>query len=206
MLVSPPQVTVRLPGDEETSWVDLTEQLNRNRILFLCEELDTDISNDIIGLMLYLGMEDNTQDFYLFINSPGGEIINGITVHNVMQFVPTTVSTICLGMAASTAAYILVGGEYKKRVAFPHARIMIHNPSITFFADKKKREASILLKGLEELLSIRETVARGYYERTGKPLWIISQDLERDFFMSATEAKAYGIVDLIKGTSKKQNI
>ncbi|KAJ8425426.1 hypothetical protein Cgig2_032226 [Carnegiea gigantea] len=173
MLVSP-RVPIRLPGDEETSWVDLTEQLNRNRILFLCEELDTDISNDIIGLMLYLG-----------------EIINGMSMYNVMQFVPTAVSTICLGMATSMASYILVEGEYKKHVAFPHASIMIHQPSATLTLSDENG---------------RETVTRGYSERTGKPLWIISQDMERDFSMSATEAKAYGIVDLIKGTSKKQNI
>ena len=206
MLDLPPQVPVRLPGDEETSWVDITDQLNRNRILFLCEELDADISNDIIGLILYLGMEDNTQDLHLFINSTGGEVINGMTIYNIMQFVPTAVSTICLGMAASMASYILVGGEYKKRVAFPHARVMIHQPSATFTSEDEKQEVSILFSELEELVAIRETITRGYSERTGKPVWIISQDMERDFFMSATEAKAYGIVDLIKGTSKKQNI
>jgi len=84
MLDLPPQVPVRLPGDEETSWVDITDQLNRNRILFLCEELDADISNDIIGLILYLGMEDNTQDLHLFINSTGGEVINGMTIYIIL--------------------------------------------------------------------------------------------------------------------------
>ena len=172
----------------------------------MCEELDADISNDIIGLILYLGMEDNTQDLHLFINSTGGEVINGMTIYNIMQFVPTAVSTICLGMAASMASYILVGGEYKKRVAFPHARVMIHQPSATFTSEDEKQEVSVLFSELEELVAIRETITRGYSERTGKPVWIISQDMERDFFMSATEAKAYGIVDLIKGTSKKQNI
>nr|YP_010517980.1 ATP-dependent Clp protease proteolytic subunit [Stenocereus thurberi]UXN84246.1 ATP-dependent Clp protease proteolytic subunit [Stenocereus thurberi] len=206
MLDLPPQVPVRLPGEEETSWVDITDQLNRNRILFLCEEIDAEISNDIIGLILYLGMEDNTQDLHLFINSTGGEIINGMTIYNIMQFVPTAVSTICLGMAASMASYILVGGEYKKRVAFPHARVMIHQPSAYFISEDDKQEVSTLFGELEELVAIRETITRGYSERTGKPVWIISQDMERDFFMSATEAKAYGIVDLIKGTSKKQNI
>ncbi|KAJ8425444.1 hypothetical protein Cgig2_032244 [Carnegiea gigantea] len=187
-----PQVPVRLPGDEEISWVDLTKQLNHNRILFLCEELDTDISNDIISLMLYLGVED--------------KIINGMTMYNAMQFVPTALSTICLGMAASMASYILVGGEYKKRVAFPHARIMIHQPSAALNSSDGKWEVSEFYSELEELMAIRETVTRGYSERTSKPIWIISQDMERDFFMSATEAKAYGIIDLIKGTSKKQNI
>lgn len=104
------------------------------------------------------------------------------------------------------ASYILVGGEYKKRVAFPHARVMIHQPSATFTSEDEKQEVSVLFSELEELVAIRETITRGYSERTGKPVWIISQDMERDFFMSATEAKAYGIVDLIKGTSKKQNI
>lgn len=163
--------------------------------------------------MLYLGMEDNTQDLHLFINCPGGEVINGMTMSNVMQFIPTPVSTICLGMAASIASYILVGGEYKKRVAFPHARVMMHQPSVTYISSddkdkdkEKKKEVSVLFSELEELVAIRETLTRGYSERTGKPVWIIAQDMERDFFMSATEAKAYGIVDLIKGTSKKQNI
>lgn len=185
MLVSPPQVTVRLPGDEETSWVDLTEQLNRNRILFLCEELDTDISNDIIGLMLYFGMGDNTQDLYLFINSPGGEILNGIAVHNVMQFVPTPVSTICLGMAASTAAYILVGGEYKKRVAFPHARIMIHNPSITFFADKKKTGGINTFKGIRRTFVYQRNRRKGLLRKNGQtPLDYIPRFGKRFFYVS----------------------
>ncbi|KAJ8424447.1 hypothetical protein Cgig2_024985 [Carnegiea gigantea] len=127
MSVSP--VPVGLPGDEETLWNT-----------FSCEELDIDISNDIIGLMLYLGIEDYSQDLYLFINSPEGEVINGMTMHNVMQFIPTAVSTICLGMAASMASYILVGGEYKKCVGFPHARIMIHQPSATFTSSDEKQE------------------------------------------------------------------
>ncbi|KAJ8437080.1 hypothetical protein Cgig2_016434 [Carnegiea gigantea] len=154
MLVSPPKVPVRLPGDEETL----------------------------------------------------GEIINGMTMHNVVQFVSTAVSTICLGFGASTASYILVEGEYKKCVAFSHARIVIHQSSATFTFTDEKQGVAILFSELEELVAVRETITKGYSERTGKPVWIISQDMERDFLMSATEVKAYEIVDLIKGISKKQNI
>lgn len=208
MTVSVPKVPVILPGEEETSWIDIKDHLNRNRILFLCQELDTEISNDLMGLMLYLSMEDYTQDFYLFINSPGGEIINGMAIHNIMRFIPSDINTICLGIAASIASYVLVGGEYKKRIALPHARIMIHQPACNFVFPENDDEdkVGLLYSELEGIMSIRETITRVYSERTGKPLWIISQDLERDFYMSAIEAKAYGIVDRIKEKSKKQNI
>nr|QTI91192.1 clp protease proteolytic subunit [Echinocactus grusonii] len=198
MPVGVPKVPFRIPGDEEASWVELYQRLSRGRILFLCDELETELSNEIMGLMIYLGMEDTSQSLYLFINSPGGEVINGMAIYNVMQFIPSGVVTICLGIAASMASYILVGGEYKKRVALPHARIMIHQPSANFNTDREEESSVDELYGeLAELLTIRETLARGYSERTGKPLWIISQDLERDIYMSATEAKAYGIVDRV---------
>nr|YP_010166102.1 clp protease proteolytic subunit [Rhipsalis teres]QRV60075.1 clp protease proteolytic subunit [Rhipsalis teres] len=217
-----PRVPIILPGEEETSWIDVREKLNRNRILFLCQEIEAEISNDLMGLMLYLSMENSTQDLYLFINSPGGDIIHGMAIHNIMRFIPYDINTICLGLAASIASYVLVGGEYKKRIALPHARIMIHQPACYWVEvededdDDKDDEDKIdkiqkmghidSYNECKSIMSIRETIARVYSERTGKPLWIISQDLERDFYMSAIEAKAYGIVDCIKEKSKKQNI
>nr|QFG71176.1 clp protease proteolytic subunit [Mammillaria albiflora] len=197
-----PKVPVRFPGDEEDSWVDLNEELNRNNIIFLCDELEAEISNEIMALMIYLG-EDKTQSLYFFINSPGGEVINGIAIDNVMQLIRSPVMTICLGIAASMASYILAGGAYKKRVAFPHARIMIHQPSANLNKykdededeDEEVESIDLLYAEFTELLNLRETLARGYSKRTGKPLWIISQDIERDVYMSATEAQAYGIVD-----------
>ena len=195
----PPLVPVRFPGDEEDTWVDVIEELNHNRILFLCDELETELSNEIIGLMIYLGTENTSESLYLFINSPGGEVINGMAIDNIMQFIPSSVATICLGIAASMASYILAGGRRKKRVAFPHARIMIHQPSANFRKEEGEEEGNIdeLYGELAELVTLRESLARGYSERTKKPLWIISQDLERDVYMSATEAKAYGIVDRV---------
>nr|QTI91295.1 clp protease proteolytic subunit [Ferocactus latispinus] len=191
-------VPVQLPGEEEVSWIDLIDELNHNRILFLCDEVETELSNEIIGLLIYLGMENTSQSLYLFINSPGGEVINGMAIYNVMQFIPSGVVTVCLGIAASIASYILVGGAKKKRLALPHARIMIHQPSANFNMEGDERSSVDDLYGeVAELLTIRESLARAYSEKTGKPLWIISQDLERDVYMSATEAKAYGIIDRV---------
>nr|YP_010365489.1 ATP-dependent Clp protease proteolytic subunit [Pereskia aculeata]UOU85434.1 ATP-dependent Clp protease proteolytic subunit [Pereskia aculeata]WRH31696.1 clp protease proteolytic subunit [Pereskia aculeata] len=188
-----PKVPFRIPGDEEASWVELYQRLSRGRILILCQEIETEIANQIMGLMLYLSMEDNTLELYLFLNSPGGALINGMAMHNIMQFVPPDVNTICVGIAASMASYVLLGGEITKRVALPHARIMIHQPASSFMDDKTVDVYS----EAEEILSMRETITRVYAQRTGKPLWVIVEDLERDAFMSATEAQAYGIVDLI---------
>nr|QTI91332.1 clp protease proteolytic subunit [Ferocactus latispinus] len=196
MPVGVPKVPFRIPGDEEASWVELYQRLSRGRILFLCDEVETELSNEIIGLLIYLGMENTSQSLYLFINSPGGEVINGMAIYNVMQFIPSGVVTVCLGIAASIASYILVGGAKKKRLALPHARIMIHQPSANFNMEGDERSSVDDLYGeVAELLTIRESLARAYSEKTGKPLWIISQDLERDVYMSATEAKAYGIID-----------
>nr|YP_010015678.1 clp protease proteolytic subunit [Rhipsalis baccifera]QOI72662.1 clp protease proteolytic subunit [Rhipsalis baccifera] len=202
-----PKVPVRLPGRKRTSWRDLTSHLNRKRILFLCQELDTEISSNLISAMLYLSMQDYTQDLYLFINSPGGEIINGMAIHNIMRFIPSHINTICLGIAASMACYVLVGGESKKRAALPHARIMIHQPACNFVFPGKDNEdkAGPVYSELEGIISIRETITRVYSERTGKPFWMISQDLERDFYMSAMEAKDYGIVDRIVDRIKEKS-
>ena len=218
-------VPVRFPGEEEDSWVNLIEELNYNKILFLFGELEAELSNEIMALMMYLGMEDKTEPLYLFINSPGGEVIGGMAIDNVIQHILSPVMTICLGIAASMASYILAGGAYKKRVALPHARIRIH----FFYAklnrdeeeekekekededekekekekkkEKKKKDKDIDLLYAEfaEIMTLRENLARGYSKRTGKPLWIISQDMERDVYMSATEAQAYGIVDHVVG-------
>lgn len=99
----------------------LINRLHRERLLFLGQEVDSEISNQLVGLMVYLSIEDNTRDFYLFINSPGGWVIPGIAIYDTMQFVPPDVHTICMGLAASMGSFILVGGEITKRLAFPHA-------------------------------------------------------------------------------------
>nr|QFG71332.1 clp protease proteolytic subunit [Mammillaria huitzilopochtli] len=190
-----PMVPVTLPGDEE-EWIDIDEELCSNKILFLCDELDDEVANDIMTLMIFFDMEEDIRPFYLFINSPGGDVINGMAIDNVIQFTRSTVMTICLGIAASMASYILAGGSQKKRVALPHARIMIHEPFIPL-EHEEDDDVNQLYAEFEEVLIIRETLARGYSERTDKPLWIIYQDMETDIYMSAKEAQAYGIVDRV---------
>nr|YP_009557414.1 clp protease proteolytic subunit [Kewa sp. GY-2019]QBC72110.1 clp protease proteolytic subunit [Kewa sp. GY-2019] len=193
MPVGVPKVAFRIPGDEDATWVDLYNRLYRNRCLFLTQEVEPEISNNIVGLMVFLSLEDSTLDLYLFINSPGGLVIPGVAIYDTMHYVIPEVHTLCIGTAVSMASFILVGGDITKRLAFPHARVMIHQPASSFFKDGT---GDFMGESLE-LLDVRERITKGYAQRTGKPLWAICYDLERDAFMSATEAKAHGIVDLV---------
>nr|WIV81511.1 clp protease proteolytic subunit [Paphiopedilum concolor] len=193
MPVGVPKVPFRSPGEEDAVWVDLYNRLHRERLLFLGQEVDSEISNQLAGLMVYLSIEDATRDLYLFINSPGGWVIPGIAIYDTMQFVVPDVHTICMGLAASMGSFILVGGEITKRLAFPHAWVMIHQPASSFY----EAQAGEFILEAEELLKLRETLTKAYVQRTDNPLWVISEDMERDVFMSATEAQAHGIVDLV---------
>nr|YP_011002608.1 clp protease proteolytic subunit [Hoya lockii]WNS64305.1 clp protease proteolytic subunit [Hoya lockii] len=192
MPVGVPKVPFQCAEEEDESWVDLN-RLYRERFLFLGQVVDSEISNQLVGLMVYLNIEDNTKDQYLFINSPGGWIIPGIGIYDAMQFVQADVHTVGMGLAASMGSFILLGGTITKRLAFPHARVMIHQPACLFY-DVNMRET---VMETEEVLVLRETLTMVYAQRTGKPFWVVSKDMERDTFMSATEAQAYGIVDLV---------
>nr|YP_009434272.1 ClpP [Camptotheca acuminata]ARX79264.1 ClpP [Camptotheca acuminata]ATN40490.1 ClpP [Camptotheca acuminata] len=192
MPIGVPKVPFRNPGEERASWVDVN-RLYRERLLFLGQDVNSEISNQLIGLMVYLSIEDDTKDLYLFINSPGGWVIPGIAIYDTMQFVRPDVHTVCMGLAASMASFLLAGGAITKRIAFPHAWVMIHQPASGFY----EAQAGEFILEAEELLKLRETITRVYAQRTGKPLWVVFEDMERDVFMSATEAQAYGLVDLV---------
>nr|YP_010315258.1 clp protease proteolytic subunit [Ampelopsis cordata]UNA64823.1 clp protease proteolytic subunit [Ampelopsis cordata] len=192
MPIGVPKVPFRNPGEDDLSWIDVN-RLYRERLLFLGQEVESEISNQLIGLMIYLSIEDENKDLYFFINSPGGWVLPGIAIYDTMQFVPPEVQTVCLGLAASMGSFILVGGTITKRLAFPHARVMIHQPAAAFY----EAQAGEFVMEAEELLKLRETITKVYVQRTGKPLWVVSEDLERDVFMSATEAQTHGIVDLV---------
>nr|YP_009166905.1 clp protease proteolytic subunit [Osyris alba]YP_009860277.1 clp protease proteolytic subunit [Osyris wightiana]ALC75205.1 clp protease proteolytic subunit [Osyris alba]QKV09617.1 clp protease proteolytic subunit [Osyris wightiana] len=193
MPIGVPRVPFRIPGEEYSTWVDIYNRLYRERLLFLGQGVDNEISNQLISLMVYLSIENDTKDFYLFINSPGGWVIPGVAIYDTMQFVRPDVQTICMGLAASMGSFLLVGGAITKRLAFPHARVMIHQPASSYF---EAQTVEFILEA-EELLKLRETLTQVYVQRTGKPLWVVSEDMERDVFMSATEAQAHGIVDLV---------
>nr|YP_010036121.1 ATP-dependent Clp protease proteolytic subunit [Vitis yeshanensis]YP_010130710.1 clp protease proteolytic subunit [Vitis adenoclada]YP_010130796.1 clp protease proteolytic subunit [Vitis hancockii]YP_010130882.1 clp protease proteolytic subunit [Vitis yunnanensis]YP_010130951.1 clp protease proteolytic subunit [Vitis romanetii]YP_010152648.1 ATP-dependent Clp protease proteolytic subunit [Vitis davidii]YP_010392593.1 clp protease proteolytic subunit [Vitis quinquangularis]ASY97623.1 ATP-d len=193
MPIGVPKVPFRNPGEDDISWIDVYNRLYRERLLFLGQEVESEISNQLIGLMIYLSIEDENKDLYFFINSPGGWVLPGIAIYDTMQFVPPEVHTICLGLAASMGSFILVGGTITKRLAFPHAWVMIHQPAAAFY----EAQAGEFVMEAEELLKLREIITKVYVQRTGKPLWVVSEDLERDVFMSATEAQTHGIVDLV---------
>nr|QJQ26746.1 clp protease proteolytic subunit [Croton laevigatus] len=192
MPIGVPKVPFRYPGEDDAIWVDVN-RLYRERFLFLGQDVESEISNQLIGLMVFLSIESQKKDLYLFINSPGGWVIPGIAIYDTMQIVRPDVQTVCMGLAASMGSFILVGGKINKRLAFPHARVMIHQPIAGFY------EAQIVefVLEAEELLKLREILTRVYAQRTGQPLWVVSEDMERDAFMSATEAQAHGIVDLV---------
>nr|YP_009907684.1 clp protease proteolytic subunit [Aspidopterys obcordata]YP_010261425.1 clp protease proteolytic subunit [Aspidopterys concava]QLI54241.1 clp protease proteolytic subunit [Aspidopterys obcordata]UIB40507.1 clp protease proteolytic subunit [Aspidopterys concava] len=192
MPIGVPKVPFRNPGEDHSIWIDVY-RLYRERLLFLGQDVDSEISNQLISLMVYLSIESETKDLYLFINSPGGWVMPGIAIYDTMQFVRPDIQTVCMGLAASMGSFILVGGKITKRLAFPHAWVMIHQPIAGFY------EAQIgeFVLEAEELLKIREILTRVYAQRTGKPLWVVSEDMERDVFMSATEAQAHGIVDRV---------
>ncbi|YP_002149757.1 ATP-dependent Clp protease proteolytic subunit (chloroplast) [Cicer arietinum] len=188
-----PKVPFLVPGDDEASWIDLYNRLFQERLLFLGQEVNSEISNQLVGLMVYLSLEDKNKDLYLFINSPGGEVISGMAIFDTMQFVEAEVQTVCVGLAASMGSLILVGGEITKRLAFPHARVMIHQPATSFY---EGQTVECMLEA-NELLQMRRNITNIYAQRTGKPSWQISKDMERDLFMSAEEAQAYGLVDMV---------
>nr|QXV93451.1 clp protease proteolytic subunit [Rubroshorea leprosula] len=190
-----PKVPFQGPNDETSSWVDLYNRLYRQRLLFLGEEIDNEISNNIIGIMVFLALEDHTKDQYLFLNCPGGGVIPGISIYDTIQFVTPDVHTIDVGLAASMGSFLLLGGTITKRMAYPHARVMMHQPSTCFIPDSHQTLEFVI--EMNELAKMREAIVEVYVQRTGKPDWMIYQDLERDIFMSATEAQEYGIIDLI---------
>nr|YP_010920060.1 ATP-dependent Clp protease proteolytic subunit 1 [Phebalium clavatum]YP_010920147.1 ATP-dependent Clp protease proteolytic subunit 1 [Phebalium elegans]YP_010920234.1 ATP-dependent Clp protease proteolytic subunit 1 [Phebalium longifolium]YP_010920321.1 ATP-dependent Clp protease proteolytic subunit 1 [Phebalium tuberculosum]YP_010920408.1 ATP-dependent Clp protease proteolytic subunit 1 [Phebalium whitei]WAJ51823.1 ATP-dependent Clp protease proteolytic subunit 1 [Phebalium multiflorum]WA len=192
MPIGVPKVPYRSPGDKHPSWVDIN-RLYRERLLFLGQMVESDISNQLIGIMVYLSIENETKDLYLFINSPGGWVIPGIAIYDTMQFVRPDVQTICMGLAASMGSFLLAAGASTKRLAFPHARVMIHQPIGAFYG----AQTGEFILDTEELLRLREILTMVYVQRSGKPLWVVSEDMERDTFMSATEAQVHGIVDLV---------
>nr|YP_009171178.1 clp protease proteolytic subunit [Pelargonium dichondrifolium]YP_009299329.1 clp protease proteolytic subunit [Pelargonium exstipulatum]AJA38383.1 clp protease proteolytic subunit [Pelargonium dichondrifolium]AJB99242.1 clp protease proteolytic subunit [Pelargonium exstipulatum] len=177
--------------EEKATWVDLYNRLYRQRLLFLGQDLEQEIANTIIGLMIYLSIEDPYWNQTLYINSVGGLVFPGLAVYDTINFVPPDVKTVCLGIAASMASVILIGGTVTERCAFPHARVMIHQPRAEDFDD---RVPEVGLEG-ETLLFLRNCVINIYVQRTNKPPWVVTADLERDTFMSATEAITYGIID-----------
>ena len=171
---------------------DIFSRLLKGRIIFLGEEV-TDVSaNLIVSQLLFLESEDPGKDISLYINSPGGSVTAGMAIYDTMNYIKCDVSTICMGMAASMGAFLLAGGTKGKRMALPNSTIMIHQPSGG--AQGQATEINIVA---EQILKTRQRLNEILAANTGKPLEIIAQDTERDNYMTAQEAKEYGLVDKV---------
>jgi ATP-dependent Clp protease protease subunit len=192
MPIGVPKVPYRMPGEQFTQWIDIYNRLYRERIIFLGRDVDDEIANQIIAVMLYLDSEDPGKDIYLYINSPGGMVTSGMAIYDTMQHIKSDVVTICVGLAASMGSFLLAAGTKGKRLALPHSRIMIHQPS-----GGTRGQATDIEIEAREILRIRHQLNNIYAERTGQPLSKIEKDMDRDFFMSAEESKEYGLIDRV---------
>ncbi|HBK63350.1 MAG TPA: ATP-dependent Clp protease proteolytic subunit [Cyanobacteria bacterium UBA11149] len=192
MPIGVPKVPYQLPGSAYTDWIDIYNRLYRERIIFLGKDVDDEIANQIIAVMLYLDSEDNNKDIYLYINSPGGSVSSGMAIYDTMQHIKSDVVTICVGLAASMGSFLLAAGKKGKRMALPHSRIMIHQPS-----GGTRGQATDIEIEAKEILRIRHQLNSIYAKNTGQPLAKIEKDMDRDFFMSAEEAKEYGLIDRV---------
>jgi len=185
-----PYVIEQSPRGERS--FDIYSRLLNDRIVFLGEAIDDHVANTVVAQLLHLESDDPEKDISLYINSPGGVITAGLAIYDTMQFIKSDVSTICIGQAASMAAVLLAAGAKGKRYALPNSRVMIHQPSGG--AQGQQTEIEIMAR---EILYIRERINQILAEHTGQPLERINDDTERDNFMSAEEAKEYGLVDEI---------
>ncbi len=169
---------------------DLYSLLLRERIVFLGQEVDDQIANVIVSQMLYLEAQDPDKDISLYINSPGGQAYAGMAIYDVIQHIRPEVSTICVGMGMSAAAMILCGGATGKRLALPNARIMIHQGS----AGARGAPTDMEIQ-LREVLATTRRMAEIIAHHTGRPIEQVERDIDRDYFMTADDAKAYGLID-----------
>ena len=184
-------VVVEETGRGERSY-DIYSRLLKERIIFLGEQVDDVTASLVTAQLLFLESEDPNKDIQLYINSPGGSVTAGMAIYDTMQYVKCDVSTICIGMAASMGAFLLAGGAKGKRLALPNAEIMIHQPSGG--AQGQATEINIVA---EHILKIRKKLNTILAENTGQPLEVIEADTERDNYMSAEEAMAYGLIDKV---------
>ncbi len=171
---------------------DIYSRLLKERIIFLVGAVEDNVANLIVAQLLYLESENPDKDVHLYINSPGGSVSAGLGIYDTMQFIKPNVSTMCVGQAASMGALLLAGGEKGKRYCLPHSRVMIHQPLGGF-----QGQASDIDIHAKEILNARESLNHIMANHTGQSLETIQKDTERDNFMSADEAKSYGLIDTV---------
>ncbi|MBQ8072797.1 MAG: ATP-dependent Clp endopeptidase proteolytic subunit ClpP [Clostridia bacterium] len=179
---------------------DIFSRLLKDRIVFLGGEIDDTVANLVVAQMLFLEMEDPDADINLYINSPGGSVTAGMAIYDTMQYIKPQVRTVCVGMAASMGAFLLMAGEKGKRLALPNAEVMIHQP----LGGAQGQATDVAIRA-EWLMKTKEKMTRMMAEMTGQDLEKVKADVERDYFMSAQEALEYHIIDEIYQPRKKEN-
>jgi ATP-dependent Clp protease protease subunit len=183
----------------ERGW-DLYSRLLKDRIVFLGTEIDASVANVVIAQVLFLDSEDPRRDIMLYVNSPGGDVSAGLAIYDTMQHVHCDVATVCMGLAASMGSFLLAAGAPGKRYALPHARVMIHQPLAGF-----QGPATDIEIHAREVLRARDTINELYARHTGQAVERIKHDTERDNFMSAAEAKDYGLIDEVLVSLKRSS-
>lgn len=171
---------------------DIYSRLLKDRIIFLGSAIDDDVANAVIAQLLFLAADDPEKDIHLYINSPGGSVTAGLGILDTMRFIKPDVSTICVGLAASMASLLLAAGTKGKRMALPNSEVMIHQP-----LGGIRGQASDIKIHADWILRTKQKLNEMYVEFTGQPMKKIERDTDRDFFMSAEEAKAYGLIDKV---------
>jgi ATP-dependent Clp protease protease subunit len=171
---------------------DIYSRLLRERIVFLVGGVNDQVANLVCAQLLFLESENPDKDIFLYINSPGGSVSAGLSIYDTMNFIKPEVSTLCMGMAASMGSFLLMAGAKGKRFALPNSRVMLHQPS-----GGAQGQASDIEIQAREIIKTREQLNRIYSERTGQPIAKIEADMERDMWLSPTEARDYGLVDQV---------
>lgn len=189
-MLYPPYIIERSPRGERT--YDIFSRLLMDRIVFLGAAINDDVANIVIAQLLFLDADNPEKDIYMYINSPGGHVHSGIAIYDTIQHLRAPVNTICMGMAASMGAFLLATGAKGKRAALPNARIMIHQPS-----SGSQGTAADIEIAAREILHTRSLLNTLFAKHTGQPTEVIERDSDRDRYMSAEEAKAYGIIDQV---------
>ncbi len=184
-------IVIEQTGRGERAY-DIYSRLLKDRIVMLGTPIDDHVANLIVAQLLFLEAEDPEKDIYLYINSPGGVVTAGLAIYDTMQYIKPDVVTICMGQAASMGAVLLAAGAPGKRFALPHARIMIHQPLGGF-----QGQATDIEIHAKEILRLKQMLNEILAKHTGQPLERIEKDTDRDFFMSADEAKEYGLIDRV---------
>jgi ATP-dependent Clp protease protease subunit len=191
MAIIPNPYVIERSSRGERSY-DVYSRLLMDRIIFLGTPINDDVANMIIAQMLFLEADNPGRDIHLYINSPGGSVSAGLAIYDTMQFLKSPVNTICMGLAASMGAFLLAAGRHGKRSALPHSRIMIHQPS-----GGASGTASDIEIQAREIIYLRAKMNELMAKHTGRPLEQIERDVDRDRFMSAEEAKGYGMIDMV---------